>query len=336
MGIENILAEYPSKDSKIPLLTEVYQPKVKSDRFSDAATVQAQPVRQDDPTLGITPEFIARVTAHVRPRLEAEITQSVLDTLRDDLKRDLIKELQTELHKTKLSIEASTANFVDKTKADLKTELPRMYQASADLVHASLLDKTAVLQTEAVSKVDRLLTDVMQSSIQAASNEMSAYVEALKTDSTAHIMHDVNQQMQTFQTDLLQQHQAHIATELANAYQITIQAAEQDLRQQIQTMQNDALTQVRNNLNAEMPAIYNVASDEVKANFVAEMTVQTASLRDSFLSTVNGDLPAVQEVLRDNIQQILATALPALEDDLRRQLTSELQELLLKVKFVLP
>ena len=40
--------------------------------------------------------------------------------------------------------------------------------------------------------------------------------------------------------------------------------------------------------------------------------------------------------MRENIQQILATSLPNLELDLRNQLTEELHDLLLKVKFVLP
>jgi ketosteroid isomerase-like protein len=74
----------------------------------------------------------------------------------------------------------------------------------------------------------------------------------------------------------------------------------------------------------------------VKAKFAEEMATQTAQVRDSFLATVNADLPAVQEVMRENIQHILAGALPTLETDLRNQLTSELQDLLLKVKFVLP
>ncbi len=321
------------------MLTNVYQPKVKQEIFVDSKqniSLKPPSTRQDDPTLGITPEFIARVTGHVRPRLEAEIKQAVLDTLRDVLKKDLIKELQIELENTKLAVEASTANFVDKTKADLKTELPRMYQASADLVHTSLLERIAVLQTEAVTKVDRLLTDVMQTSTQAASAEIATQAEALKTEATVRIAQDINQQMQAFQAESLQQHQTNVSTEMNSAYQAITENAQQALQQQLQSMQNEALTQMRNNLAAAMPEIYEAAASQVKTAFVEEMNVQTASLKDSFLVAVNGDLPAIQEVLRDNVQQILAGVLPALESDLRRQLTDELQELLLRVKFILP
>lgn len=319
------MADNSTTDSKIPVLTEVYQPKVK---------VQAS--KPNDPTLGITPEFIARVTGHLRPRLEADITQAVLDSVRDALKKDLIKELQAEISKTQAAIESNTTDFIDKTKADLKTDLPRMYQVSAELVHASLADKIAGMQTTAVTQVDRMLTDVMQTSTQAATTEINTYVETLKTDATARIQLDLNQALQAFQAESLQQYQAQLSNELSNAYETIMQTTQHNLQQQVQTLQSDAITQMRSELDEAMPAIYAAAADEVKAKFVEEMTSQSLQVRESFLSAVNGDLPAVQEVLRANIQHILASALPALENDLRRQLTDELQELLLKVKFVLP
>ena len=84
--------------------------------------------------------------------------------------------------KTKFKIEAGVSDFIDKTKADLKTDLPRMYQASADLVHISLQERMALLQTDLVSKVNKTLTDVMQSSSQSATAEINTHVEALKEE----------------------------------------------------------------------------------------------------------------------------------------------------------
>ena len=71
-------------DKKIPILTEVYQPKPSAMLVSSPKT--------DDITL-ITPELIARITGHVRPRLEAEITQSVMISVRDTLRKDLLQDL---------------------------------------------------------------------------------------------------------------------------------------------------------------------------------------------------------------------------------------------------
>ena len=433
MGIDNlnrieiILADH-SSDNKIPVLTEVYQPKIKAERTTEPVQdFKPQTNKQSDPTLGITPEFIARVTSHVRPRLEADITQAVIEGLRDAIRKDVVKDLQIEIAKTQAAIESNMANFIDKTKADLKTELPRMYQTSAELVQSSLADKIAGMQTAAVTQVDRILTDVMQATTQTAGGEINTYVEALKTDAIARIQAELNQDIQTFHNETLQQHQTQLTSDFANAYQTITQSAEQDLQQQVQALQTDALTQIKTDISEALPAIYNtaaeqvkanvdalnneaserlkldfsegmqafhqkslqqfqaqlsndlssayqtikqtaeqdlqlqlqamqnealtkmrgdldeampaiyaVAADEVKAKFIDEMTAQGLVVKEQFISNVNGDLPAVQEVLHANIQHILAGALPALENDLRRQLTDELQELLVKVKFVLP
>ncbi len=419
------MADHPPKDSKIPLLTEVYQPKVKFEDTQSAKqahrveATQAQ-TRQNDPTLGITPEFIARVTSHVRPRLEAEITQAVLESVRDAIKKDLIAELKTEVNKAQVSLEANTANFIDRTKADLKTELPRMYQASADLVHVNLSDKIAILQTDAVSKFDGLLSDVLQTSVQAASDQVNAHVEALQFDTSARLTQNLNEEMQSFQAQLLSEHQAQLGQQFNSIFESTSQNAQQEIQQQTQLFQADAITQMQGaftesmpaiysavvtdeqakimatiteqlqlslqafqaqslsehqaqlgqqlastfesiNLQAKadlqqhlqtiqadaisqmqiaisdaMPSIYGLAADEVKLKFTDNMTAESLQVREQFLETINADLPVVQRVLQENIQQILAAALPTLENDLRKQLTMELQDLLLKVKFVLP
>ena len=398
-------------DKKIPLLTEVYQPKP-----------SAQPApspKLDDITL-ITPELIARVTGHVRPRLEAEITQSVMINVRDALRKDLLQDLQAEIKSAQLALETNTSNFIDKTKADLKTELPQMYQNSANLVFKSLAEKVAVLQTEAITNLNSSLTQVTEQSLQVATQALQFTVEGMQADTSAQIKQELTQEMQAFQTDAINNHRALLRQEMTDIFEATNQDAKSDLQQQLSSLQTDALTQMRatfteamptiytnaiaeqqeqivaqisqnlhqemqafqaeslnqhqtqlaqsltnnfetlsanvkdelaerlrliqtdaveqmrNTLNAAIPSIYAAAGDEVKAKFADEMTEQSGQMRTSFLTTINADLPAVQEVMRENIQQILATALPKLALDLRNQLTEELQDLLLKVKFVLP
>ena len=407
-------------DKKIPLLTEVYQPK----------PGEAKKPKPDD-TILITPELIARVTGHVRPRLEAEITQSVLVSVRDALRKDLLQDLQLEIKNAQLALEANTSNFVDKTKADLKTELPQMYQSSAELVFKNLSEKIAGLQTNAITTLDASLTQVTEQSLQVAIEALHSTVAGLQAETSAQIAHDLNQEMQAFQAQSLDHHQSVLRQEVTGIFEATSQEAKADLQQQLaglqaeallqmrttfteampsiytdaiqeqqeeivakisqnlnqemeafqaqsvsqhqtqlaqsinshqtqleqsltsnvefisqnakddlaerlRLIQTEAVEQMRSTLNAAIPSIYAAAGDDVKAKFADDMAVQSEQLRESFLTTINADLPAVQEVMRENIQQILATSLPNLELDLRNQLTEELHDLLLKVKFVLP
>lgn len=442
-------------DKKIPILTEVYQPKPSAQSVSSP--------KLDDITL-ITPELIARVTGHVRPRLEAEITQSVMISVRDALRKDLLQDLQAEIKSAQQALESNTSNFIDKTKADLKTELPQMYQNSAELVFKSLAEKVAVLQTQAITNLDGSLTQLTEQSLQVASQalqttfeelqigtsaqvkleitqEMQAFqtdaisnhqnvlrqemtdifeatnqhaktnlqqqLDSLRTDAieqlretfteampaiytnaiaqqqeqiSAQISQQLHQEMQTFQTQSLNQHQSQLAQSieqlqtqltqsissqqtllahslnqqndqlsqsidshqtqlaqsLANNFESLNASAKVDLVNQLGVIQTDAVEQMRSTLNAAIPSIYGAAGDEVKAKFAGDMAEQSEQLRTNFLTTINADLPVVQEVLRENILQILASAMPKLELDLRNQLTEELHNLLLKVKFVLP
>ena len=407
-------------DKKIPLLTEVYRPKPS----------EAQKQKPDDAVL-ITPELIARVTGHVRPRLEAEITQSVLVSVRDALRKDLLQDFQLEIKNAQLALEANTSNFVDKTKADLKTELPQMYQSSAELVFKNLSEKIAGLQTNAITTLDASLTQVTEQSLQVAIEALHSTVAGLQAETSAQIAHDLNQEMQAFQAQSLDHHQSVLRQEVTGIFEATSQEAKADLQQQLaglqaeallqmrttfteampsiytdaiqeqqeeivakisqnlnqemeafqaqsvsqhqtqlaqsinshqtqleqsltsnvefisqnakddlaerlRLIQTEAVEQMRSTLNAAIPSIYAAAGDDVKAKFADDMAVQSEQLRESFLTNINADLPAVQEVMRENIQQILATSLPNLELDLRNQLTEELHDLLLKVKFVLP
>ena len=81
---------------------------------------------------------------------------------------------------------------------------------------------------------------------------------------------------------------------------------------------------------------YTAAAADINTKLKQEMANHSAQAREHFLTTINADLPAVQAVLKEHVEQMLAVAMPKLEQDLRGELTAELQALLLKVKFVLP
>ena len=425
-----MIPEQP-KSSEIPLLTQVYRPKSSVEKTSEADS-QKKPELIDragtilprfahtDLNLSITPEFIARITGHVRPRLEAEITASVLYSVSDTIKKAIIAELKQEVVNAQDALQINTNNFVDKTKADLKTELPRMYQASAELVQLKLSDNIATMQTNAISTVDRLLSDILRTTVQAASEQINAHVEALQTDSSVTLAQYINAQTQDFQINLLSDHQANLDQQLNSFFDMSKQQAEQSIHAHaetlsiqtnerlqadftqkmpaiyaqavvqeqakivgaitdqltqslqmfqsqlfnehqtqlnqllasnyethieqakihvythLQSIQTEAILSMQNDLSNAVPVIYSQASDEVKLKFIQDMAEESNNVRQQFLEAINADLPNVQTVLAQNINQILATTLPTLQEDIRRQLTLQLQDLLLNIKFVLP
>jgi vacuolar-type H+-ATPase subunit H len=246
-------------EDKIPVLTEVYRPKAVAKEKSDAANVTE-----------VTADLVAKVTAQVKPRLESEITEFVLD------------ELKSEIKKAHSDIVASTQNFVDKTKADLKTELPQMYQESVKL-----------------AQVD---------------------IDALKQATLDQVLIAIRKEMVDFQESIVKEHQQQINETLeAIAKRAEGSASEQIgiMHSRVGTMQQEAFTKLREEFTAEKDTMLNAAKTEIKTTFSNQMT-------------------AGQEKLKENIEATLNRALPGLESRLHAQLVTELQQLLLKVKFVLP
>lgn len=405
-------------EKKIPVLTEVYNPN-KSTKSSDATS-----------SVVITDDLLAKVISQIKPRLEAEITDYVLD------------ELKAEIGKARNEILSSTQDFIDRTKADLKTELPSMYQESVRLAQVNLTDKFADMHVDASAKFDASLSQISEAAIitaesdlqarvaQAFDNHMQEFQPVALAKSQALLevqlekvnteaQESLSQQLQVFQQQMVAQHKQDLAdslqaiqqsvqasaeesfrneltvlqknildihqkqlTESLDGYlQIEGEAAEKALLQKVQeeqqrlhadyqqmlaeemanaletikqrvdestveqtdlmftqvgTIQRETFTKLRQEFNDEKAAILNATSEEIRVAFAEQMTAQSQEIRDQFLAQVNADLPDVQTVLDENIQAILSNTIPDMEHSLREQLTAELKQLLLTVKFILP
>ncbi|MBC7756922.1 MAG: hypothetical protein H7Z20_09855 [Bdellovibrio sp.] len=252
-------------DKKIPLLTEVYQPKP-----------NAQPTpspKLDDLTL-ITPELIARVTGHVRPRLEAEITQSVMLSMRDVLRKDILQDLQAEIKSAQIALETNTNNYIDRTKADLKTELPQMYQNSADLVYKSLAEKVAVLQTEAITNLDGSISQLTEQSLQVATSALQSTIEDTQVAKSAQVKQEITVEMQAFQADATSNQQTLLRQEMTDIFESANRDAKSEMQMQLDSLQTDAITQLRASFTEAMPAIYTDAIAQQQEQITAQISQQ--------------------------------------------------------------
>ena len=89
------------------------------------------------------------------------------------------------------------------------------------------------------------------------------------------------------------------------------------MHSQVGTIQQEAFAKLREEFGLEKDRILSAATTEAKAIFAAQMTEG-------------------QEALKQNIERVVNQAVPEMESRVRKQLTADLQQLLLNVKFVLP
>ncbi len=250
--------EYILAEDKIPVLTTVYKPKADKKSSPEISGTK------------VTADLVAQITAQVRVRLEAEMTDFLQDGLKDGA---------TKAHH---AVIASTQDFVDKTKADLRTEIPRMYQESV---------KLAQVDTEALK--------------QSALNEAIAFVR---------------KEMADFQVKIVQDYQTQINETLKSIEQRAEENASEQIgimHSRVSTMQQEAFAKLTDDFSEQKDSMLYAARAEIKSTFAGQMSEGHA-------------------LLKANIEAILNSAIPGMESRLREQLVSDLEALLLRIKFTLP
>lgn len=376
-------------ENKIPVLTEVYKPK-KSTKTKQSVEVTAELLAEvavkvrpevetsimgelrseiaklreeltasssDDEANASLGELTEKVVAQVRPRLESEITDYVLD------------ELRPEINKAREQVIASTQDFVDKSKADLKTELPKMYQESIQLAESNINERFESLQKLQEELVSRHQTELnesltsLQKSVgdniqEALREELSKIQEKAIQDHQQQLNEALDgflqikgenaektlmQEMQKFQDQVRVDYQEKVTGELTTALETITQRVEESTEEQIDvmhtqvgTLQQESFSKLREAFNAEKDDVFSSASKEIKDTLTLQMSEKSQEISDEFFAKINGELPDVQAVLQDSVHTILDKTAPEIEGRLRTEITDELHQLLLKVKFVLP
>lgn len=128
------------KNNEIPVLTEVY------------GSEPVQPV--------LSPAFFEYAIAQLKPHLDKAIAESLVDAQQKIL-------------------EEST-NFADKTKADLATEIPLMYQARAEIFQADLNAQLMQIQEQALAEMRALVEQTKQDFEAAMKGEVPELEQLLK------------------------------------------------------------------------------------------------------------------------------------------------------------
>lgn len=264
----------------------------------------------------LVPEITAKVSAQVKPKLEAEITDFVLDELRGEIK------------KARAEIIASTEDFVDKTKADLKTEMPKTYQKSVDLAEIDLTKKFEGLQADATAKIDEALASVttITEQIEALQQQLLAQHQSELNDSFRDLQRTVSESMQSemheelrvVQDEAIQGHQAQLMEALDGFIQIQGEKAENTLIQKIQA-HHGMLRQEHEELLAKEMA----AASESITQRVDESTQEQVDLMYTQVGTIQQETFAK---LREAFNAEKESAFNAAAQDVQNAFTNQMTE----------
>ena len=145
-------------------------------------------------------------------------------------------------------------------------------------------------------------------------------IEALKKTVLDEVLMATRKGMAEFQESIVREYQQQINETLAAIGKRAEEIASEQIgvmHSRVGTMQQEAFTKLKQEFVVEKETILSAATDEIKTTF-------SSQINDG------------QEKLKESIEASLNKAIPDMESRLRAQLVTELQQLLLKVKFVLP
>lgn len=267
-------------EEKIPVLTEVYKPKKGSQKGSAPTEV----------TVEVTPEMIAKITAQIKPRLEAEITDYVID------------ELRGEIQKAREEIVSSTKDFVDKTKADLKTEIPNMYHETVKLAEVNLNDKFADMHVTATSKFDSAISEI--------ANNIS---ENTQGDIDKRVMQSIDAAMKEYEPEVLANNQEKLNSQLEEA-STALQASFDNTSAQLKQTLQESIESAQ--------SAFNEANQQSQQTIIEQ---HQASLKEALDAILETEQAAAEQSMQARLDEVQNTILESHKASLSKTLEGQMQ-----------
>ncbi len=314
-----------SKQKDIPVLTEVY-------------AAAEQPV--------LPPAFFEFAMAQLKPQLEKALSeaalthqneiikQEILDDLRPSLSRDFEVQITNSLEATQQSLIQDTADFIDKIKADLATEVPQMYQARAEIFQADTLEKLAKLQSESILALREEFEKVIPQLENNLLEKVNARLMELQKATIQKVTDDLQQQIANSHLATLEKMRQDLARDLPEIYENIIEQAKKTLTDQLSSLQKDASQELGIKMNETLPSIYALASMQVKTDLLAEMTEFAKTTKQDFESGLKGELPELEQMLKDRIRDAFANEMPIMRQGISMQVNNEIESMIRSVRLV--
>ncbi len=297
-------------ENKIPVLTEVYQPTKNKVKIPTQNTSDAD----------ITPELIAKVIGQLYPKIEEDVRQSVSESLREEIKNDVLESMRAEMENSQHSIVGATKDFIDKTKADFKTELPAMYQQSVNLAEIDLSEKLLLAGNEAITKFDASLSDLSKDVVSKTVDDINVKVGEVQGELSVHVLQELKEEMMAYKTGAIAEHQAQLSESLQAQLTTASEDGEKALESSLQATQAKLLAEQQEQLAQLLDA--EVGSYQQRTKDAVEEHTQ---ILDSQLAIHKEH---VENTLEEYVQSLQDKALSELKTEVNNSLTATLDELI--------
>lgn len=349
------------EEDDIPLLTDLVQPIANSFNVTPELVVEiAQQLR---------PQITAEIEKSVVQKLKLEMRQELLEHLQAEsaniqkanqayissaLSQQYDQHAES-ITKQQLEAEASlkryvgdtiadmqqqavddTLAYVDKARADLATEIPKLMHVNAGIIKTDLENTLSQMQTQAASELNEKFSASLPALQQTLSEQSQLTLADLEKVAVDNALQTLQEKTSELRESIFAEHKANLALELASIYKALTQHTQTELSVYLDSLQTQSQQELQQQLGDTFPALYQNLSDELTAKLKADFTALADSSKQDFIQGLSADLPAAEQALADKVHEILNVEVLRIEQQMIASIKAEIEKMIESVRLVFP
>lgn len=315
-------------DDDIPVLVDVHA------RPNASATAAPFVLTAD-----IKAALIAELTPPLRAQLAAEMRDEIQSFIASETQKS--SEVQhIDAHKVHAEIQArlqdETTAHLDKLKADLSTDLPKMLHTNAALIEADLqqafAEKLTSMQAASVESAQLTLSTTLPEIREALMREVKETLATVETNSVMQASQALRDKMVAMDEGIFKAHQSKMTDAFNVFYDELAQKSQTELSVFVEALQLQSQQQLEEKLAGSFPALYQQMADQLMTDLKSQLTALADETRTDFTEALNVAMPAVETALADKVNTVLADEMPKIQQHLSETIQAEVKQILSEVR----
>lgn len=347
------------EDDDIPLLTDLVQPT--ADSFNVTPELVVEIAEQ------LRPQIAAEIEKSVVQKLKLEMRQELLEHLQAE-SANIQKANQAyissalsqqydqhseSITKQQLEAEASlkryvgdtianmqqqavddTIAYVDKARANLATEIPRLMHTNADIIKTDLENTLSQMQAQAASEFNEKFTASLPGLQEKLAEQLQSTLADLQKITVDNATQALEEKTSQLRENIFAEHKANLTQELAAIYKALTQHTQTELSVYLDSLQTQSQQELQQKLGDTFPALYQNLSNELAATLKTDFTVLAENAKKDFIQGLSADLPAAEQALTNKVHEILNIEVLRIEQQMTAGIKAEIEKMIESVRLV--
>jgi len=233
------------------------------------------------------------------------------------------------------NIMSSTVNFVDKTKADLATQLPTMMHNNVDIIKSDLSKSIADMQAKGLAEMQDKLNAEMPTLEAGMTTRLEEKFADLENKTVDIISQTLKVKMEQLHSELLVEHQAKLNTQLNEAYDVLVAKFQSEIASHAINIQSEAESTLQQKLGETFPSLYEGLSNDLIANLEQDFIATAEKVDENFKAKLTEELPKIDVMVETKVNSVLESSVGKVEAQLAEIVRMNIRSAIDSVKLVI-